>query len=119
MLQREVATGATAATRLAQSTARELTLARAACATLVQRADQLTQDQDHAKTERDRFMLDVRSGAVRVSPPVPAASAPLPSSLSIPPLPAAIGAKRAPNLTARLRQLLTPLPATATTQPAS
>ena len=48
--------------------------------------------------------------------PSPAASAP---PLLIPPLPQAIGMKRAPNLTRRLRQLLTPLPATATTPPAS
>lgn len=71
VLQRDAATGAaTAAIKLAQATARVLTLERAAGTALVQRADQLQQDQDHAKTERDRFMLDVRSGAVRVSIPV-------------------------------------------------
>ena len=48
--------------------------------------------------------------------PSPVASAP---PLQSPPLPQAIGMKRAPNLTQRLRQLLTPLPATATTPPAS
>ncbi|WP_243420158.1 hypothetical protein [Janthinobacterium sp. 78] len=48
--------------------------------------------------------------------PSPAASA---QPLQIPPLPQAISTKRAPNLTQRLRQLLTPLPATATTPPAS
>ncbi|MNN19955.1 hypothetical protein D3C81_1332130 [compost metagenome] len=48
--------------------------------------------------------------------PLPAASAP---PLQIPPLPQAISTKRAPNLTQRLRQLLTPLPATATTPPAN
>lgn len=48
--------------------------------------------------------------------PLPAASAP---QAQIPPLPQAIGVKRAPNLSQRLRQLLTPLPAMATTPPAS
>ena len=48
--------------------------------------------------------------------PSPAATAP---QAQIPPLPQAIGTKRAPNLTQRLRQLLTPLPATATTPPAN
>ena len=48
--------------------------------------------------------------------PSPAASAP---PLQIPPLPQAIGTKRAPNLTQRLRQLLTPSPVMATTPPAS
>ncbi|MED5597202.1 lysis system i-spanin subunit Rz [Janthinobacterium sp. P210006] len=60
----------TAATELAQATARVLTLERAAGAALTQRADHLTQEQTHAKTERDRFNLDVRSGAVRLSIPV-------------------------------------------------
>ncbi len=60
----------TAATELAQATARVLTLERAAGAALAQRADHLTQDQIHAKTERDRFNDDVRSGAVRLSIPV-------------------------------------------------
>ncbi|APA71542.1 hypothetical protein YQ44_18745 [Janthinobacterium sp. 1_2014MBL_MicDiv] len=55
---------------LAQATARVLTLERAAGAALAQRADHLTQEQTHAKTERDRFSLDVRSGAVRLSIPV-------------------------------------------------
>ncbi|MDN2669798.1 lysis system i-spanin subunit Rz [Janthinobacterium sp. SUN026] len=59
-----------AATELAQATARVLTLERAAGAALAQRADHLTQEQTHAKTERDRFSLDVRSGAVRLSIPV-------------------------------------------------
>ena len=71
VLQREAATGATtAATKLAHATARVLTLERAAGAALAQRADHLSQDQDHAKTERDRFNADVRSGAVRMSIPV-------------------------------------------------
>ncbi|WP_180287802.1 lysis system i-spanin subunit Rz [Janthinobacterium sp. 35] len=39
-------------------------------AALAQRADHLTQEQTHAKTERDRFNDDVRSGAVRLSIPV-------------------------------------------------
>ncbi|PJJ21777.1 bacteriophage Rz lysis protein [Janthinobacterium sp. 67] len=61
---------ATAATELAQATARVLTLERAAGAALALRADHLTQEQTHAKTERNRFSLDVRSGAVRLSIPV-------------------------------------------------
>ncbi|MCC7641418.1 MULTISPECIES: lysis system i-spanin subunit Rz [unclassified Janthinobacterium] len=70
-LQRAAATqAATAATELAQATARVLTLERAAGAALAQRADHLNQEQTHAKTERDRFNLDVRSGAVRLSIPV-------------------------------------------------
>lgn len=60
----------TAASALAQATARVLTLERAAGAALAQRADHLTQEQTRAKTERDRFSLDVRSGAVRLSIPV-------------------------------------------------
>ena len=60
----------TAATELAQATARVLTLERAAGAFLAQRADHLTQEQTHAKTERDRFNADLRSGAVRLSIPV-------------------------------------------------
>ncbi len=59
-----------AASALAQATARVLTLERAAGAALAQRADHLTQEQTHAKTERDRFNDDVRSGAVRLSIPV-------------------------------------------------
>lgn len=61
---------ATAASALAQATAHVLTLERTAGAALAQRADHLTQEQTHAKTERDRFSLDVRSGAVRLSIPV-------------------------------------------------
>ena len=61
---------ATAATALAQATARVLTLERAAGAARAQRADHLTEEQSHAKTERDRFNDDVRSGAVRLSIPV-------------------------------------------------
>ncbi len=60
----------TAASALARATSRVLTLERAAGAALVQRADHLTQEQTHAKTERDRFNDDVRSGAVRLSIPV-------------------------------------------------
>ena len=59
-----------AASALAQATTRVLTLERAAGAALAQRADQLTQEQSHAKAERDRFNDDVRSGAVRLSIPV-------------------------------------------------
>ncbi|EZP41415.1 lysis system i-spanin subunit Rz [Janthinobacterium lividum] len=70
-LQRTAATqAATAATALAQATARVLTLERAAGAALAQRVEQLTQEQTHAKTERDHFNADVRSGAVRLSIPV-------------------------------------------------
>ena len=70
-LQRAAATDkTTAATELAQATTRVLTLERAAGAALAQRADHLTQEQTHAKTERDRFNDDVRSGAVRLSIPV-------------------------------------------------
>ena len=70
-LQRAAATqAATAATALAQATARVLTLERAAGTALAQRTDHLTQEQTHAKTERDRFNADVRSGAVRLSIPV-------------------------------------------------
>lgn len=70
-LRRAAATDkATAATALAQATARVLTLERAAGAALAQHADHLTQEQNHAKTERDRFNADVRSGAVRLSIPV-------------------------------------------------
>ena len=70
-LQRSAATSkATAATELAQATARVLTLERAAGVAVAQRADHLTQEQEHAKNERDRFSLDVRSGAVRLSIPV-------------------------------------------------
>jgi hypothetical protein len=70
-LQRAAATNkSTAATELAQATARVLTLERAAGAALMLRADHLTQEQSHAKTERDRFNDDVRSGAVRLSIPI-------------------------------------------------
>ena len=70
-LQRAAATSkSTAATELAQATARVLTLERAAGTALAQRADHLTQEQSHAKTERDRFNDDVRSGAVRLSIPI-------------------------------------------------
>ena len=70
-LQRQAATSKTsAATALAQATARVLTLERAAGAALMLRADHLTQEQSHAKTERDRFNADVRSGTVRLSIPV-------------------------------------------------
>ena len=70
-LQRAAATSKTnAATELAQATARVLTLERAAGAALAQRVDHLNQEQTHAKTERDRFNANVRSGAVRLSIPV-------------------------------------------------
>lgn len=61
---------ATAAAKLAQATARVLTLERAAGGALAQRADHLTQEQTHAKNERDHFNADVRSGAVRLSIPI-------------------------------------------------
>ncbi len=70
-LQRTAATSkSAAAAALAQATARVLTLERAAGGALAQRADHLTQEQTHAKTERDRFNADVRSGAVRLSIPI-------------------------------------------------
>jgi prophage endopeptidase len=70
-LQRAAATSTTtAATELAQANARVLMLERAAGAALAQRADHLTQEQTHAKTERDHFNADVRSGAVRLSIPI-------------------------------------------------
>lgn len=70
-LQRAAATSKTnAATALAQANARVLTLERAAGAALARRADHLTQEQTHAKTERDRFNADVRSGAMRLSIPI-------------------------------------------------
>ena len=70
-LQQTATTSKTnAATALAQATARVLTQERAAGAALAQRADHLTQEQTHAKTERNRFNADVRSGAVRLSIPV-------------------------------------------------
>ena len=70
-LQRAASTSKTAAaTALAQATARVLTLERAAGAALAQHADHLTQEQTLAKSERDRFNDDVRSGAVRLSIPV-------------------------------------------------
>ncbi|MBH1983395.1 MAG: lysis protein [Burkholderiales bacterium] len=70
-LQRQAATSKTSAvTALAQATARVLTLERAAGALLAQRADHLNQEQTHAKTERDRFNADVRSGAMRLSIPL-------------------------------------------------
>ena len=70
-LQRAAATSAgTAATALVQATGRVLTLERAAVTSLAVRAEQLNQEQDHAKTERDRFNAGVRNGAVRVSIPV-------------------------------------------------
>ena len=73
-LQRAAATDkTTTATALAQATARVLTLERAAGAALAQRADHLNQEQTHAKTGRDRFNDDVRSGAVRLSIPVTSA----------------------------------------------
>ncbi|MGK5043363.1 lysis system i-spanin subunit Rz [Janthinobacterium sp. GB1R12] len=70
-LQRAAATSkSTTATELARATARVLTLERAASTALAQRADHLNQEQTHAKTERDRFNADVRSGTVRLSIPV-------------------------------------------------
>ena len=68
--QAAATSAATAATRLAQATARVRMLERDADAAVVQRADQLTEEQDHAKTEREHFDAAVRSGAVRLSIPV-------------------------------------------------
>lgn len=61
---------ATAATRLAQATDRMRALERDAGAAVVQRADQLTEEQEHAQIDRGRFNAAVRSGAVRLSIPV-------------------------------------------------
>lgn len=60
----------TAATALVQATGRVLRLERAAASGLAARTDQLTEDNHHAQTDRDRFMADVRSGAIRLSIPV-------------------------------------------------
>nr|WP_240943521.1 lysis system i-spanin subunit Rz [Janthinobacterium lividum] len=60
----------TAATALVQATGRVLQLERAATGQLAARTDQLNQDNHHAQTDRDRFMADVRSGAIRLSIPV-------------------------------------------------
>ncbi|MCC7701421.1 lysis protein [Janthinobacterium sp. GW460P] len=61
---------ATAAAALVQATGRVLLLERAAGGQLATRTDQLTEDNHHAQTDRDRFMADVRSGAIRLSIPV-------------------------------------------------
>ncbi|TNC77553.1 lysozyme [Janthinobacterium lividum] len=70
-LRRTAATAqATAAAALAQATGRVLQLERAAAGQLAARTDQLTKENQHAQTDRDRFMADVRSGAIRLSIPV-------------------------------------------------
>ncbi|ATD60418.1 MAG: lysis system i-spanin subunit Rz [Janthinobacterium svalbardensis] len=70
-LRTDVATAQeTAATALVQATGRVLQLERTAAGQLAARTDQLTEDNHHAKTDRDRFMADVRSGAIRLSIPV-------------------------------------------------
>ena len=70
-LLRTAATSKTnAATELAQAIGRVLTLERTAVTAVAVRAEQLNQEQEHAKTERDRFNAGVHSGAVRVSIPV-------------------------------------------------
>lgn len=61
---------ATAATALVQANGRVLLLERAAAGQLAARTDQLTEDNHHAQTDRDRFMADVRSGAIRLSIPL-------------------------------------------------
>lgn len=61
---------ATAAAALVQATGRVLQLERTAASALAARTDQLTQETQHAQTDRDRFMADVRSGAIRLSIPV-------------------------------------------------
>ena len=60
----------TAAAALVQATGRVLLLERAAVGQLAARTDQLTEDNHHAQTDRDRFMADVRSGAIRLSIPI-------------------------------------------------
>ena len=70
-LRRTAATAQeTAATALVQATGRVLQLERAAVGQLAARTDQLTEDNHHAHTDRDGFMADVRSGAIRLSIPV-------------------------------------------------
>ncbi|MDH6157114.1 lysis system i-spanin subunit Rz [Janthinobacterium sp. CG_23.4] len=61
---------ATAAAALVQATGRVLQLERAATGQLAARTDQLNEENQHAQTDRDRFMADVRSGALRLSIPV-------------------------------------------------
>ena len=61
---------ATAAAALVQATGRVLLLERTAAGQLAVRTDQLTEETHHAQTDRDRFMADVRSGAIRLSIPV-------------------------------------------------
>ncbi|ATD63696.1 lysozyme [Janthinobacterium svalbardensis] len=63
-------TQATAAAALVQATGRVLQLERAATGQLAARTDQLTEENQHAQNDRDRFMADVRSGALRLSLPV-------------------------------------------------
>ena len=60
----------TAAAALVQATGRVLQLERTAAGQLAARTDQLNQDNHHAQTDRDRFMADVRSDAIRLSIPV-------------------------------------------------
>ncbi|PJJ20056.1 bacteriophage Rz lysis protein [Janthinobacterium sp. 67] len=70
-LRRTAATAQeTAATALVQATGRVLQVERAAAGQLTARTDQLTEDNHHAQTDRNRFMADVRSGAIRLSIPI-------------------------------------------------
>ena len=61
---------ATAAAALVQASGRVLQLERAAASSLTARTEQLNEENHHAQTDRDRFMADVRSGAIRLSIPV-------------------------------------------------
>ncbi|MCC7702251.1 lysis protein [Janthinobacterium sp. GW460P] len=70
-LRRTAATAqAAAASALVKTTGRVLQLERTAAGQLAARTDQLIKDNHHAQTDRDRFMADVRSGAIRLSIPI-------------------------------------------------
>ena len=55
---------------LAQATARVPLLERTAASNLAVRTEQLNEELTDAKADRDRYLADVRSGALRVSIPV-------------------------------------------------
>lgn len=55
---------------LAKATARVLQLERTAASDLAARTKQLNEELTDAKADRDRYMADVRSGAVRLSIPI-------------------------------------------------
>ncbi|MDC8757511.1 lysis system i-spanin subunit Rz [Janthinobacterium fluminis] len=75
-LRRAAATSeAAAATRLAQATGHARELERAAALGLDNHTEQFKLEMSHAQAERDRFIADVRGGAVRLSIPVAGACA--------------------------------------------